>query len=132
VYEGYAGGGSHAHTRAGTNYLCLSKDPQWAPYTTPSFKGFVHGAEYQTHDSFLDGLKDHVVPSAICKTNSSNVLIIPARQECYEGWIREYHGFLMAERDTHQSGKESVCMDGDPEFITGTQPNENGVLFHFQ
>jgi len=79
VYEGYAGGGSYGHTGTGTNYLCLPKDPQWAPDTTPAYKGFVHGAEYQTHDSFLDGLKDNDVPCAVCKTNSSNVLMIPAR-----------------------------------------------------
>jgi len=132
VYEGYAGGGSHAHSGAGANYICLPKDPQWAPDTTPSFKGYVHGAEYQTHGTFLDGIKDHEVPCAVCKTNSSNVLMVPARQECHEGWVREYHGFLMAERETHVSSKEYVCMDGEPAFIPGTHANFDGALFHFQ
>jgi len=132
VYDGHAGGGNHAHTGAGTNYLCLPKDPQWAANTTPSYKGYVMGAEYQTHGSFLDGIKDHEVPCAVCKTNSTNVLMVPARQECHEGWSREYHGFLMAGREVHVSSKEFVCMDGEPEFIPGTLHNLDGALFYFQ
>jgi len=72
------------------------------------------------------------VPCVVCKTNSSNVLMVPARQECHKGWVKEYHGFLMAERDIHVSSKEFVCMGGEPEFIMGTQANVNGALFYFQ
>ena len=94
-------------------------------------KGFVHGAEYQTHDSFLDDLKDHDVPCAVCKLNSSNVLMIPARQECYEGLMREYHGFLMSGREVHVTSKVFVCMDGEPEFIPGTQADKKRRIVSF-
>ena len=62
VYDVYAGGGNHVHSWAGTNYLRLPKDPQQASDTTPSYKGYVHGAEYHTHGTFLGGIKDHEVP----------------------------------------------------------------------
>ncbi|XP_052804037.1 uncharacterized protein LOC128234084 [Mya arenaria] len=132
VYNGFAGGAPHDKHGNGANYLCLPKDPQWGPDTTPSYKGDVHGAEYQVHGTFWDHLKDNDVPCAVCRTSKTNVLMIPARQECYEGWNKEYHGYLMAERDTHQSNKEYICMDGEPEARIGTQANVNGALLHFQ
>jgi len=51
VYDGYAGGGSHAESGTGTNFICLPKDPEWAPEQSPSLVGYVHGAEYETHGS---------------------------------------------------------------------------------
>jgi len=132
VYDGYAGGGSHGEYGAGTTYLCLPKDPQWAQEQSPSYVGFIHGAEYQTHGSMFDGNRDHDVPCAVCQTNSTNVLIVPAKQTCHTGWIREYSGFLMSERNVHQSSKEFICMDGNPESLTGTYADRNGALFYFQ
>jgi len=85
VYDGYAGGGSHAETGAGTNYLCLPKEPDWAPEQSPSLVGYVHGAEYETHGSIWDALRNHDVPCAVCRTNSTNVLMIPAKQTCPTG-----------------------------------------------
>ena len=35
VYDGYAGGGNAAESGAGTNYLCLPKDPEWAQEQSP-------------------------------------------------------------------------------------------------
>ena len=132
VYDGFAGGGNHAEYAAGTNYLCLPKNPDWAQEQSPTLLGYIHGAEYQTHGSIFDAIKDHDVPCAVCRTNSTNVLMVPAKQTCHSGWIREYSGFLMSERDVHQSSKEYVCMDGNPESLTGTYADRNGALFQFQ
>jgi len=133
VYDGYAGGGSYAESGAGTTYLCLPKDPEWgAEVQSPSYLGYVHGAEYETHGTMLDSLKDHDVPCAACQTNSTNVLMIPAKQTCPTGWIREYFGYLMSSRHSHASAKEFICMDGNPEALTGTYLDKNGALFHFQ
>jgi len=112
--------------------MCLPKDPQWAQEQSPSYVGFIHGAEYQTHGSMLDDLKDHDVPCVVCRTNSTNVLMVPAKQTCNTGWVREYAGFLMSERNVHPSSKEFICMDETPEPIVGTYLNKDGALFYFQ
>ncbi|XP_052805784.1 uncharacterized protein LOC128235094 [Mya arenaria] len=128
VYEGFAGGAPYDKPGNGANYICLPKDPQWGTDTSSSNIGYVHGAEYQ-----MEGmLKDQDVPCAVCRTPSTNVLMIPARQECYEGWTKEYHGYLMAERHNHASNKEYICMDGEPEPRVGTKANVNGALLYFQ
>ena len=132
VYEGYAGGGSYSEAGAGTNYLCLPKDPEWVDEQSPSYVGYIHGAEYQTHSSMFDSIKDHDVPCAFCHTNSTNVFVLPAKQTCPTGWTQEYFGFLMSERNTHSSSKEFICMDRNPESITGSYVDRQGALFHFQ
>jgi len=132
VYDGFAGCANHAEPGGGTNYICLPKDPEWAQEQSPSYLGYILGAEYQTHGSMLDGLKDHDVPCAVCQTNSTNFLIIPAKQTCHTGWAREYAGFLMSERNTNPSSKEFICMDEIPESVTGSYADRNGALFYFQ
>ena len=132
VYDGYAGGGFWKHSGAGTNYLCLPKDPEWAYIQSPLHFSYVYGAEYETHGSTFDDVKEHDVPCAVCRTNSTNVLMIPAKMTCPTRWIREYYGFLMSEGYNHASSKEYVCMDRFPETLTGTYVNRNGALFYFQ
>ena len=34
----------------------------------------------------------------------------------------------MAEKESHPSAKEFVCMDGEPEFIPGTLENLKGTV----
>jgi len=132
VYDGYAGGGPWWKSGAGTTYLCLPKDPEWSTLNSPKEYGYVFGAEYQTHYSDWDYVKDHDVPCAICRTNNTNILMIPAKRTCPSGWMREYYGFLMSSKHTQESSKEFVCMDGSPETIAGTYENKDGALFYFQ
>jgi len=124
VYDGYAG--------AGTNYLCLPKNPEWASAQSPRWYNHVHGAEYQTHDSRWNVLTDHDVPCAVCRASRATALMILAKQTCPSGWILEYYGFLMSEGYNHASSKEFVCMDGSPKTLTGTYVDRNGALFYFQ
>jgi len=132
VYDGYAGGGLWSHSGAGTNYLCLPKNPEWASPQSPRYYSHVYGAEYETHDSILDAVTDHDAPCAVCRANRTTVLMIPAKRACSTGWIRAYYGVLMTEKYKHASSKEFVCMDGSPETLTGTYVNRNGALFYFQ
>ncbi|XP_052806403.1 uncharacterized protein LOC128235639 [Mya arenaria] len=132
VYNGFVGGSPHQYSGGGANYICLPTDPQWGPDTSPKYKGYVYGAEYQSHGTFWDDKKNHDVPCAVCRTPKTNVLMIPARQDCYDGWNREYHGYLMAERDSHASNKEFICVDDDPEVNVGTHADLDGALLHFQ
>jgi len=134
VYDGYAGGGFWEHSGAGTNYLCLPKNPEWSSklVTPPREYGYVYGAEYQTHGSTMDAVKDHEIPCAVCRINSKSVVMIPAKWTCPSGWIREYYGYLVSERYNQVSSKEFVCMDENPQTVPGTYVNRDGALFYLQ
>ena len=98
---------------------------------SPDYFGYVHEAEHQTHRTMFDDPKDHDVPCAVCRTNSSNVMVVPAKQTCPTGWIRECFGYLIISRNAHASANDFICMDGNPEALTGSYLDKNGTLFHF-
>ena len=56
--------------------------------------------------------------------------MIPARNQCYDGWTMEYKGYLVGGRYGHDAASEVVCLDGDPEIIQGGASNDNGKLFY--
>ena len=56
--------------------------------------------------------------------------MIPARNQCYDGWQIEYAGYLAADLSSHHRS-EFVCVDGEAEATPdGSSRNENGVLFY--
>ncbi|KAI8520392.1 hypothetical protein Bbelb_001460 [Branchiostoma belcheri] len=136
VYSGVAGGTHLSHPGGGTNYQCLPTDPQWGRYQdgVQGYKAFMYGAEYQLHSNFPFGstaLLDDDVPCAVCYVPTrGSKLMIPARNTCYSGWTREYHGYLMAQYYNHNSPKEYVCVDEQPEVMQGGHADQNGALFY--
>ena len=48
---------------------------------------------------------------------------------CPLGWMREYHGYLMPEEESHQS-KEFICVDHNPDTVAGGVADQNGALFN--
>ncbi|KAI8520393.1 hypothetical protein Bbelb_001470 [Branchiostoma belcheri] len=136
VYSGVAGGTSSSHPGGGTNYQCLPTDPQWGRYQdgVQGYKAFMWGAEYELNTNVPFGstsLHDNNVPCAVCYVPTrGSKLMIPARNTCYSGWTREYHGYLMAERHNHPGSKEFVCVDEQPEAVPGGHANYNGALFY--
>ncbi|XP_019643780.1 PREDICTED: short-chain collagen C4-like [Branchiostoma belcheri] len=135
VYSGVAGGTHYNEPGGGTNYQCLPTDPQWGRYQdgVQGAKAYIYGAEYQLHSNvpFGSTLLDDNVPCAVCYVPTrGSKLMIPARNTCYSGWTREYHGYLMAEKFDHPGSKEYVCVDEQPEVIQGGQADQNGALFY--
>ncbi|XP_019644472.1 PREDICTED: collagen alpha-2(IV) chain-like [Branchiostoma belcheri] len=136
VYSGVAGGEWYDHPGGGTNYQCLPTDPQWGRYQdgVNEFRAFMFGAEYQLGTNVPFGstsLHNHNVPCAVCYVPTrGSKLMIPARNTCYSGWTREYHGYLMAERHNHAGSKEFVCVDEQPEVMQGGHANQDGALFY--
>ncbi|XP_019632052.1 PREDICTED: uncharacterized protein LOC109475730 [Branchiostoma belcheri] len=136
IYSGVAGGSAHDQPGGGTNYQCLPTDPQWGRYQdgVQGGKAFMYGAEYQLNTNIPFGstsLHDNDVPCAVCYVPTrGSKLMIPARNTCYSGWTREYHGYLMAEHHSHAGSKEYVCVDEQPEVMPGGQANHNGALFY--
>ncbi|XP_019632053.1 PREDICTED: short-chain collagen C4-like [Branchiostoma belcheri] len=136
VYSGVAGGTWYDQSGGGTNYQCLPTDPQWGRYLdgVEEYKAYMYGAEYQLNTNVPLGstsLHDNDVPCAVCYVPTrGSKLMIPARNTCYSGWTREYHGYLMAEHHSHPGSKEFVCVDEQPEVMPGGQANRDGALFY--
>ncbi|XP_035668363.1 short-chain collagen C4-like [Branchiostoma floridae] len=136
VYSGIAGGAFYNNKGGGSNFQCLPTDPEWGRYEdgTQGWKSFMYGAEYQLDTNVpydKATFHDHDVPCAVCYSLSRHAqLMIPARKTCPEGWMREYGGYLMAERYDQDGRTEFVCMDGEPEVLPGGEANYNGALFY--
>ncbi|XP_019642860.1 PREDICTED: uncharacterized protein LOC109484085 isoform X4 [Branchiostoma belcheri] len=138
VYSGVAGGEWFDNTGGGTNYQCLPTDPQWGRYQdgVQGNKAYMYGAEYQlnTNVPFGSGsasAQDDNVPCAVCYVPTrGSKLMIPARNTCYSGWTREYHGYLMTEYYNHNSNKEYVCVDEQPEAVPDGQENHDGATLY--
>lgn len=138
VYSGIAGGSWFDSTGGGSNYLCLPTDPIWGKYNESGEKGSkLYGSEYQDPSAIdlknLGGhsAHDHNVPCVVCRSQEkSSVVMIPARNLCYDDWRLEYSGYLMAGHQIHKGRFEYVCVDESPEADPAGYRNENGALFY--
>ncbi|XP_036357868.1 uncharacterized protein LOC115210429 [Octopus sinensis] len=147
VYSGLAAGTHYSHSGGGSNYLCLTMNPQWGNYTNinEAYTGYIHGVEYEvasyakskTFGMFAPksyALQDQDVPCAVCETNKpASVLMIPGRKECVGKWKMEYSGYLMSEYYKHAGRTEYICVDKEAEADTKGYENKNGaLLYHVQ
>ncbi|XP_053407204.1 short-chain collagen C4-like isoform X1 [Mercenaria mercenaria] len=133
TYKGYAGGSLYSDPGSASNYLCLPEDPQASEKTKDdntrgSIGARVYGAEYQM-DFFSGNILQDDVPCAVCESERSKILMIPGRTTCYDGWSTEYSGLLSAGHFSHAAASEFVCLDENPEVLSGGGANENGKLF---
>ena len=69
------------------------------------------------------------VPCAMCRSEGrTTAIVVPARNACYPGWRREYHGYLMSQQD---GGTKSqfICVDADADGLKGSHnPDHRGPL----
>ena len=130
LYDGYAGGSHYTHTGGGSNYLCLPRDPDLVNIVGGD-RSLLFGAEYQlgSTDSSLNILHDEDVPCAVCYTPNTNVVMIPAKSSCTDGWVLEYSGFLMSANYQDLGRTTYVCVDGEAEGLDHIYGNQNGALF---
>jgi len=132
LYDGYVAGSHFQHTGGGSNYLCLPRDPDLVNIVGGG-RSILYGAEYETlsTDVPLNNLHDEEVPCAVCYTPNTNVIMIPAKGSCHDGWVLEYSGFLMSESYSHSGRTTHVCVDGEAEKLDGSYGSQNGALFYF-
>lgn len=57
---------------------------------------------------------------AVCLKEKSTTIMIPGRKECYEGWTKEYAGYLLGGHPTHKTASEYICVDGNPDLVKKT------------
>ncbi|XP_052275863.1 uncharacterized protein LOC127875086 [Dreissena polymorpha] len=134
VYHGFASGTDLASYGGAADFQCLHADPELETVVTRAdYRSNIVGSEYSSHGATaLSSLADFEVPCAVCFTNATTTLMIPARKTCYSGWKLEYRGFLMAERDLHHNNKQYTCVDKDAEAAQGSSSaNIDGATFQF-
>ncbi|CAG2199178.1 unnamed protein product [Mytilus edulis] len=133
--SGYAAGQPYRHvtyiTRYGgpANTLCLPKDPELSNISFTGGWSYLFGAEYEANE-FAPDSTDNDVPCAVCRnTNASSSIMIPGRQSCYTGWMKEYNGRLASGHEG-EAASSYTCVDNNPEYIPSGEKNENGHLFY--
>ena len=134
VYKGRAGGSHYSHSGGGSNYQCITENPEnfdFGPGTVDA--SYMYGAEYEMWGNVPKSslpLDEHDVPCAVCYVASRvAILMIPGTYNCPQNWTKEYYGYLMAERYNHKRSTFE-CVDASPESISGGHANHNGALFY--
>ena len=125
---GIMGGEWYHHPGGGTNYLCLPHNPRYDKYKNGhQVAGYIDGTEYRiVGDPFKKRLNGFEAPCVVCFVKSrGSMLMMPARNDCPSGWTEEYHGYLMTEYFNHKHPRDFICVDGDPEYVSGTHRFEN-------
>lgn len=54
--------------------------------------------------------------------------MIPARMDCYNGWKKEYSGYLGNNGQNYKASSDYICVDSAAETLIHSQQNENGFL----
>lgn len=150
LYQGFMAGGHYNGGGAGSNHLCMPQQPQFVrgvagiqgTATVP--EGAIWGVEMQVHtgltnlfltDNIPSGqqLLNQDLPCVVCYVEgSTNMLMIPARHDCYgTGYDLQYKGFLVSEGNLQGRKRgEYICLDEAPEGIPGgTATNDQSVVY---
>ena len=138
VYEGTVGNSLYSSNGGGSNYQCLTDEPEHYENFGPGLAdvaGYMYGVEYVIYSnvpSSTTHLLHHNVPCAVCYVAThETVLMIPGRYTCLPNWTREYHGYLMTER-SHEGHRRSTfqCVDFEAETTSGGQGYQSGGYFY--
>ena len=126
LYSGRAGGTRYESSGGAANYLCMPDDPDHLQYQSgQQGYNYITGVEYfyASLPSLLS-FTYHNVPCAVCYVATRSVAVmIPAKIQCPTNWTLEYIGYLMSEKQGHDSPTMFECVDKDPESV----PAQNGI-----
>ena len=96
---------------AGTNTLCLTKNPTFLTLPPWTFSLISGGHFYNT----IKRRWDNHVTCTVCLVPVPKTIMVPGNNTCPEGWTTQYKGFLVAAKaDTYAT--EYICMDNDHEI----------------
>ena len=120
VYSGRAGGSHWSQQGGASNYLCMPDDPEYGLAYRNGIQGDSPVDRVQYQGSALPDRNGQGASCAVCYAlNKTTSIMIPGRINCYEGWTREYYGYLMSERYTHYR-THFVCIDSSMEGVPGS------------
>ena len=127
-------GKSFFNQGGGVNYLCLPLDPEFPDNVQGGEQtgSYIYGVEYEKWKSsrFFNEVQDQDAPCAVCEArNRTQVLMIPAKKTCPDGWTLEYEGLLASQHNSHK-GSEFVCVSSGMEASHSGNNNDNGGLLY--
>ncbi|XP_053404684.1 uncharacterized protein LOC123553877 isoform X2 [Mercenaria mercenaria] len=139
LYEsGIVGGSWHDHQGAATNFQCLPHNPVWGRFTSSAGNAFMYGVEY--NDGMVgimdlvkveNNLQNQNVPCAVCRSSVRvSSLMVPGKNDCFDGWYLEYNGYLMAGHHGSKAGTQYICVDESPEADPAGYRDEDGALLY--
>ena len=112
-----------------SDYLCLPNNPELSNLTTAG-DSHLYGTEYEERTLRTDAINEDI-PCAVCKSvNTHTSIMIPGRENCYQGWKKEYNGLLASDHIGH-SASSYICVDKQPEYVSGGQENKSGRSLYF-
>ena len=115
--------------------MCLPHNPDFnlAEKSTHKDRAYMYGSEYQDN-LFGNNFHDKDVPCAVCISNpANNILMIPGKSVCINGWKKEYNGRLASQASSfagYKAAGQYVCVDHNPTVLEGGDDNRNGKLFY--
>ena len=135
VYSGRVGGSFYNHRGGGSNYQCLTLEPENEDFGPGIATGsYMYGSEYKifkNNPSDYQGLHNHDVPCAVCYVSTRSAkIMIPGTYKCPSSWNEEFHGFLMSAHYSHHRATFE-CVDADAKKALAGHANANGALFYF-
>ena len=126
--SGYAAGSAYDQAGSGANFLCLVKDPIFRTNEPGVHRGHLQGVEYE--NPIAPAATQREAPCAVCEAPRCAVFMMPGRDECYDGWVTEYAGWLASSYDgTERHRSEFICVDRDAQNL-GTATNNNQALWY--
>ena len=91
----------------------------------------LYSTEYDHPNGLNPDLHNYDAPCAVCYVKMAAKVMIPGNTECPNSWTMEYNGYLMSNAvgPAYASSKTYVCVDGNAEYIQGSDKNTDGALF---
>ncbi|CAC5384061.1 unnamed protein product [Mytilus coruscus] len=129
-HTGYVAGKKHNINGGGSNFLCLTKQPEYTNLQSPNIAKNLYGVETDIN-GFSPSIADKDMTCAVCLTQRSSVLMIPGTKSCPSGWNMEYWGYLMSHGvgGTWQPTKY-ICTDSRPVAVPGgDRDNGESVVY---
>ncbi|XP_076072268.1 uncharacterized protein LOC143044224 [Mytilus galloprovincialis] len=134
VYSGYTAGQEHESSSyanrfgGAANMLCLPNNPKLSNKTAPG-NSFIFGTEFEENFLRSDAVNEDI-PCALCRSiNTTSSVMFPGRNVCYNGWKKEYEGYVMSGYWGHRASSY-ICVDLHPDYVPGGKSNTNGQLLY--
>lgn len=88
----------------------------------------MYRSEYYYDEISHDGGND--LPCSVCRSIVEfNVLMIPGKSSCYNGWSMQYHGDHVAGYNNNEAATQYICLDEHSETVIGGQRTDYRILF---
>jgi len=117
----------------GSDTICLPSNPSWSNYTDGlnGDKARVYCTEFNSEDGiFPKAVQSQDLPCAVCLARKNAQIVIPGKNDCFEGWTREYHGYLAADNHGHPAPTKHICVDFEPHFLPKGSANDDEHLLY--